>query len=455
MNLPDPVIVVPGITASYLGDDYPLPPEDIWNVLTKRYEQVTLHPNNLRFEALEPALVRAGQVFEIAYEELIQELRFNLSPAADKSVPVYPFGYDWRHPLDRIEAVFAEFVEEVIERTKLISHYHSAGYSKNPKVNLVGHSMGGLIITGYLDTAGKKASVGKVATLATPYRGSYEAVIKVITGTADLGTKAPSSREREAARLTPALYHLLPSFEHAITIAGGKSGSLFDSGIWQPSVVDSIGELVRIHGLQSRGRNNKKARTEDAERLFNGMLTLAKKHRTRIDKFDLAKAGLKRKDWLAVVGVGSVTRVRMDVVDGPGGPQFDLKGVDRRDEWRNSDDRTARLTGDGTVPFEGALPTFLEESDIVCVSPEDFGYWELEDKLLARLAGFHGILPNMNMVHRMLVRFFTDSPDRRENTWGRGVPGISKSKWTPPLKLAHKTREIENDSVGPAARPDP
>lgn len=455
MKLPDPVIVVPGITASYLRDDYPLPPEDIWNVLRKRYEQVTLHPNNLQLEAVEPALVRPGQIFEVAYENLVEELRFNLSPAADKPVPVYPFGYDWRHPLDQIEAQFADFVQEVIERTKLIGHYHSAEYHKNPKVNLVGHSMGGLVITGYLDTMGKKAQVAKVATLATPYRGSYEAVIKVITGTADLGTEAPSSREREAARLTPALYHLLPSFENAITTRNGKQRTLFDSKVWQPSVVDSIEEQVRLHGLQARGRNNRKARHEDAELLFNGMLTLARKHRARVEKFALAKAGLKRKDWLAVVGVGSVTRVRMNVVDGPGGPQFDLKSADRCDEWRQKDDDLARLTGDGTVPFEGALPTFLDESDIVCVCPEDFGYWELKDKVLTRLAGFHGILPNMNMVHRLLVRFFTDSPDRRENTWGRGVPGVTSSKWTPPLKLAYKAREIEIEQERQLARPDP
>lgn len=454
MKLPDPVIVVPGITASYLSDDYPLPPEDIWNVLTKGYERVTLHPNNLQFEALEPSLVRPGQVFEVAYEELIKELRFNLSPAADKPVPVYPFGYDWRHPLDQIEAVFADFVQEVIERTKLMSHYYSAEYHKNPKVSLVGHSMGGLIITGYLDTVGKQAPVGKVATLATPYRGSYEAVIKVITGTADLGTKAPSSREREAARLTPALYHLLPSFEDAVTSPDGKPRSLFDPKVWQPSVVESISELVRLHGLQPRGRSSKKARREEAEDLFSAMLTLAKKHRARIEKFDLAKAGLKRKDWLAVVGVGSVTRVRMDMIDGPGGPQFDLKSADRRDEWSNSDDELARQTGDGTVPFEGALPLFLKDTDIICVSPEDYGYWELEDKLLARVAGFHGILPNMNMIHRLLVRFFTDAPDRRENTWGRGVPGVTQSKWTPPLQLAYKAREIKDAADGEVDRPD-
>ena len=49
MALPNPVIVVPGITATYLHDEYPLPPEDIWKVLKKDYERIMLHPNDLRY----------------------------------------------------------------------------------------------------------------------------------------------------------------------------------------------------------------------------------------------------------------------------------------------------------------------------------------------------------------------------------------------------------------------
>ena len=49
-------------------------------------------------------------------------------------------------------------------------------------MDLVGHSMGGLVIAGYLATLGKKHRIGSVVTLATPFQGSYEAVIKVTTG---------------------------------------------------------------------------------------------------------------------------------------------------------------------------------------------------------------------------------------------------------------------------------
>jgi hypothetical protein len=54
-------------------------------------------------------------------------MRYNLKARDDEPVPVYPFAYAWRQPLEIIEDELAGFVDEVIERTKLIKHYHKAG----------------------------------------------------------------------------------------------------------------------------------------------------------------------------------------------------------------------------------------------------------------------------------------------------------------------------------------
>jgi pimeloyl-ACP methyl ester carboxylesterase len=431
MEIVYPVILVPGITATYLRDEYPLPPEDIWKVIKKKYDRIALHPNDLRYEAREPARVVPGQIYEIAYEEIIEELRYNLSTKEDEPVPVYPFSYDWRMPLEIVELQLADFVDEVIERTKLLKHYHKAGYQNNAKVNLVGHSMGGLIITGYLERKGKKAPVHKVATLATPFQGSFEAVIKVATGTANLGTEAPSSRERETARLTPALYHLIPSFSHGLEVTTPAiPSSLFDPGAWQPTVVDSISEFIRTKGLPTKNRK------QAANDLFSALLSQAESHRDRINGFKLDKAGLKVQDWLAVVGVDTKTRVRLKIGKPGGKPEFLLSGTDRANSWNADDPVNKRFTGDGTVPFEGAIPKFLKEENLVCVTPDDYGYWEIKDKALAKVAGFHGVISNMNMLHRLVVRFLTGRPDRRRNTWGRRVPGVKN--WQPPLKLKEK-----------------
>ena len=68
MALPDPVIVVPGVTASYLRDMYPLPPETIWAVIKKDFDRAKLHPDDIRYEAQEPAVIRPDHAYEIAYE---------------------------------------------------------------------------------------------------------------------------------------------------------------------------------------------------------------------------------------------------------------------------------------------------------------------------------------------------------------------------------------------------
>ena len=75
MIIQNPVIVIPGITATELHDDYPLKTEDIWTmVFNKEYERIALHPDDIRYEAIEPAHVFPGRAFSI-YDDLIKALR--------------------------------------------------------------------------------------------------------------------------------------------------------------------------------------------------------------------------------------------------------------------------------------------------------------------------------------------------------------------------------------------
>jgi hypothetical protein len=274
-----------------------------------------------------------------------------------------------------------------------------------------------------------------VVTLGTPYKGSFEAVIKIATGTANLGSDAPNSREREAARLTSSLYHLLPAIQDALEVDDpGLPRSFFHPGLWQLSVVASVMEYVRTQMPFVTEREQK------AQALFLRFLEAAEAYRTRIDNFRLSKTRLKAGDWLCVVGVNSETRVRMRITKTERGPMFDLGSKYRLNLWRQSPENPAewRLTGDGTVPFEAALPDFLKLENIVCVTPEDYGYWEVQDNLVAKVAGFHAIMCNMDMLHRMVVRHFTGRPDVGGNTWGYPAPGVRPEKWKPPLSLRAK-----------------
>src|SRR5512138_3457737 len=102
-KLVDPVIIIPGITATNLRDEYPVEHDQVWGVINKDFGRIMLHPDNLRYEAQEPARIRPGQTFGVAYKELTEELRYNLKEQEDLVVPVYAFGYDWRMPLETAE----------------------------------------------------------------------------------------------------------------------------------------------------------------------------------------------------------------------------------------------------------------------------------------------------------------------------------------------------------------
>ncbi len=445
----NPVIVVPGITASTLRDEYPVEPRSVWAMLHKRYDAVALHPDDTRYERTEPARVRADRVFEIPYEELIEDLRHDLTDRADQPTPVYPFAYDWRQPLTDVEQALGGMIDEVIERTSLMPHYYHAGWHENPRVDLVGHSMGGLIIAGYLEQFGDEAAVGRVATMGSPFRGSFEAVLKITTGLSTLGGRS-ASREREMARLTPALYHLLPSYRGAVSSSDGLPNSMFAANAWQGGVVHTIAESIRLHGRDRdlTGDANEAKRLGAAAALFERLLKEAKAHRDRLERLDLARAGLaSSKDWLCIVGLGEQTRVRLAIAVKDGDVAFDLRSVDRQNAWDKDGHPWTRLTGDGTVPFDGARCAFIPPEQVVCVCDDDFGYWELRDKLLEGAAGvgLHGMLPTMNLVQKLIVAHFRDRlPEERrrrllEGVWGRRSPELppdttAPHRWDPPIK---------------------
>lgn len=437
---PSPVVVVPGLTASELQDEYELPPEVLWSaVRRKNYDRIALHPEDRRYELLEPARVSRRGPLPLIYEELIEELRDELAEHLSGPVPVFPFGYDWRMPLEWTEERLSAFVAEVIDRTSLLRHYRDVGYASSPMVTLIGHSMGGLLIAGYLERHGA-GLIDRVVTIAAPFRGSHEAILAMATGTSDLADTSGKARERRMARMTPSLYYLLPSFEGAVTVDEGGEADIFSPEAWQPSIARALHRQVADWGTSGHD-------------LFRLLLDEARAHRERIAALKLGEpeggsasgsagsgpspAPLPRRRWLAIVGVDAETRTGLRVrLDADGSPRFDLRGAERRNEWDRDATAARRQTGDGTVALAGALPPFMDERHVVCVAPSDFGYWELRDRALSGLAGLHGTLPKMNMLHRMIVRFLMKKDDRYDNTWGRRVPGAAE--WEPPLPLGEK-----------------
>jgi len=425
---PYPVIVLPGIMGTELQDEYPVSPDTVWSpfkLLTKAFDRITLHPDNTRLELKEPARVVKSQLFELIYSEFVQELRHNLSPQGDKPVPVFPFAYDWRQPLEVAQMMLADFVEEVIARTKLLRHYHDSGYGTAnfpAKVNLAAHSMGGLIVAGYLRKFGDR-QVHKIASVGSPFRGSLEAVEKITTGEGGLGGSTSSSREREAARVTPSLYYLLPSFADAVKAEPGLAKDLFLTATWQPSILETLASFIRMYGLDQSDPSLQ------AMNLLESLLVAAERQRIEMEGLMLEDS----KQWLCIVGVNATTLVSMQIhKDAEGKPRFDLKSEGRRDDWKSKDPAKRTQTGDETVPYFGARASFIPTEQLVCVIPGDYGFWEIKDKVLNR-AGFHANLPNMNLVQRLVVSHFKD--EKYGDVWGRPAPDLPEGKpWDPPIE---------------------
>lgn len=423
MAFQNPVIVIPGIMGSSLQDSYPMNAQDVWStVLKKEYERVSMHPDNFRYEAIEPARIFANGILGVAYDDLVSALRHELAIKSDKPTPVFAFPYDWRQDLKYIGEQLGGFINEVLERTKLLRHYK--GWT-TPRVDVVAHSMGGLVLVEYLSLATRR-QVGKVATLATPYLGSLEAVAKLVTGMGSLSGSTPSERERETARSMQSVYQLLPSFANAIRAqpGSGLGNNLFEAATWQPSIVNSLAEYVRIHSVNaSTAANNRSA----AEQLFKDFLKGAKDHRAKVNTLKLDGNTVPEDDWMAVVGVHVRTRVEMEIRKANGAPRFFIDDKQYVDEYEK--DPTSRRTGDGTVPLEGALPPFLPEDKIIALTPQHFSWTEFQDRILAAREGLHALLPTMNLAQRLVIKHF--HPGFKGEVKGRRVPG--SMNWNPPL----------------------
>ena len=447
----NPVILIPGIKGSELTDEYPADREAVWSVLASvrgDYKRLALHPDDRRYERIEPARIVPGPMFNLIYEQLLTSLRHELSPQEDRPTPVYAFPYDWRRGLADVQAQLADFIDEVIARTLLLRHYWQSDWRKAPRVNLVGHSMGGLIVAGFLAEHGGD-KVGKVATLAAPFQGSANAVLTIATGQSTLTSFAASPAEREVARLLPAIYHLLPSYASALTWPGGLARSFYKPLAWQPSVYETIAEYIRLYSRRDPVELAKLPdRIADSVGILKSILAAAQQHRASVDTLDLKAAGLSAGDWLCIAGIGEPTVDRIVATTTPlrdpkefakaalfedgQGMQIDLLASGPVDAYDPAHpDLPMPRTGDSTVPLVGALPIFLPYASLVAVTRGHFAWWELADRLVNGIVDLHASLPRMNAVQSMVIAHFLGRDVRAVKALP--APGVKAADWTPPV----------------------
>ncbi len=211
----DPVIIVPGIMGSKLFDPVP---EEVWpNITLTLADPWDLHLNKLRLpENGEPSgnsLMYVGDIIrQIStsdyWQGLIDELKNN---GYKENENLFVFPYDWRLNLDWLagDPPIAN-INNLKDKIEAVKTQTGA-----QKVDIIAHSMGGLIVKRYLTKYGPD-SVDQFIDIATPHLGAPKA-FKILMYGDDMGfnllgvLKLNPERVKFISQNMPAVYQLLPS----------------------------------------------------------------------------------------------------------------------------------------------------------------------------------------------------------------------------------------------------
>jgi pimeloyl-ACP methyl ester carboxylesterase len=128
------------------------------------------------------------------------------------------FAYDWRLSNRYNGERLAREAGMVLDRWQ--------EHSRNPDARLIllCHSMGGLIARYFLEVKGGHALTRRLVTMGTPYRGSVDALGKLVNG-ADVRLGPLTLAFSDFVRSLPSLYELLPDYECIDDGAGLKNVS--------------------------------------------------------------------------------------------------------------------------------------------------------------------------------------------------------------------------------------
>ena len=221
----EPVLIIPGIAGSelYNGDDL------IWADLA----EMIFDPNNpldfgdhfltnnlmldengnsinsiIASKAIEQLpdipIIDAGAFNVDTFKSLREDLE---SAQYSLNKDLFYFPYDWRLNLDNSKDLLNTKIEEIKAQT---------GYSK---VNIIAHSMGGLLTKDYINSYGKN-SIDKLIFVGTPHLGAPKAG-KVLLAGDNFGIPwLEEERLKELGKNSPALHQLLPNQKYFDSFLG-------------------------------------------------------------------------------------------------------------------------------------------------------------------------------------------------------------------------------------------
>jgi pimeloyl-ACP methyl ester carboxylesterase len=294
---PPPVVLIHGITGSRLRHSETL--EELWfgslrELLFSNYQELALEIDESTLEPKQTQHVPFNVIGKVAgtnyYQAIIDTLinhgDYKKVDAGEKQVSIqrrlYVFTYDWRQDNVKSATQLSQFIKQI-----QMDH-------NNPmlKVDLVAHSMGGLISRYYMrygevdvlndndfpiNLEGAK-NVRKLILLGTPNLGSVSSVKSFITGLRVGLRKIPT----EVLVTMPSIYQLFP---HAINDwlidkdGNALERDVFDMEVWE-RFQWSIFDPKVIERIESQFENN-----EDAKQHLTLLKRYFYKHIERARRF--------------------------------------------------------------------------------------------------------------------------------------------------------------------------
>lgn len=314
----NPVIIIPGILGSYLnkGDG-----TEVWPNIEKALlpfgdtylDDLILNDNGID----DKQNIKIGDVTrKILGKDFFQGLITKLKGQYREGKDLFVFPYDWRFDIDSIARDKLDlFIDDILKKTGA------------KKVDIVAHSMGGLVTKAYVkDFGGEK--IGKFIDIATPHLGSPSA-FKLISYGDDLGIKfgllgLNPDEVKKISQNMPSAYELLPSakyfdssdpdYKYYFADLGDADNNGFKGKLSFSDTFDF---------LRNSGRNQKLL---DKSKTFGESLSEVDPEKNGIETFN-------------IVGCGTPTIGKIFTLDKNAGENRYALGY---------------ITGDGTVPLKSA-----------------------------------------------------------------------------------------------------
>jgi pimeloyl-ACP methyl ester carboxylesterase len=244
-----PVILIPGLLGSRLArDGVELWPGGTRKLLTSNYEDLALRIDPETLEPVDDGIVPSG-IFDAAvgrdfYRRIIHELRvaggYRLikpgHPVVQQTARLYVFTYDWRQDIVKTAARLDELIE------KIRSDYRDPQL----RVDVIAHSMGGLVVRYYerygtadvlngnsfAVTGAGGSKLRRVVLLGTPNQGTVTAVHKFLNGYRVGFSALPT----EGVATMPSTFELFPHplVDWVVNINGNPLNfDVFDVEFWR------------------------------------------------------------------------------------------------------------------------------------------------------------------------------------------------------------------------------